>query len=184
MKVFDLIDHEANAWRWNLITSMLNDQDKNAIVNMPVVYRGGDDKRAWKYTNKGTYTVKSAYRYAMETLIDNDEYRIPGDWNGLWSLQIPQRIKIFLWRIVRGCFPARDRLQRRGVQCTDACPFCENHYENEWHLFLGCGKAKEIWMTAGLWDGLSHFMPTWWILHLFSSTSFRTGSNTMSLILS
>jgi hypothetical protein len=27
--------------------------------------------------------------YVMETLINNEEYRIPGDWNGLWSLQIP-----------------------------------------------------------------------------------------------
>jgi len=62
-----------------------------------------------------------------------------------------------LWRIVWGCFPI-DKLERRGVQCTDGCPFCENHYENEWHLFVGCGKAKEVWITTGLWDGLSHFM--------------------------
>lgn len=36
--------------------------------------------------------------------------------------------------------------------------FCENHYGNEWCLFVGCGNAKEVWMTVGLWDSLSHFM--------------------------
>jgi len=33
--------------------------------------------------------VKSAYRYVMESLVNNEEYRIPGDWMRMWKMQIP-----------------------------------------------------------------------------------------------
>jgi hypothetical protein len=45
----------------------------------------------------------------------------------------------------------RDRLQRKGVQCTDLCPHCETTFEKEWHLFIGCDSAKKVWMEAVLW---------------------------------
>jgi len=55
----------------------------------------------------------------------------------------------------------------KGVQCTDACPLCENHYENECHLFLRCRMAKEVWDTTGLW---SHSNPL--ISHAANFVSF------------
>lgn len=68
------------------------------------------------------YTVKSAYIYAMETLIDNAEYRVSGDWMRMWNLHIPQRIKVFLWRVLRGVLPTRMRLQDRGSLVRIAAP--------------------------------------------------------------
>jgi ribonuclease HI len=70
----------------------------------------------------------------------------------MWSLKIPQRVKVFLWRAVRGVLPTRMRLQDKGVPCTDCCPFCETNYENDWHVFIGCEEVKTVWRTAGLWD--------------------------------
>jgi hypothetical protein len=64
-----------------------------------------EDRPVWKFNKKGIYMVKSAYRYAMETLVDNEEYRVPGDWMQIWNFKIPQRVKVFLWRVLRGCLP-------------------------------------------------------------------------------
>jgi hypothetical protein len=44
------------------------------------------------------------------------------------------------------------RLQDKGVPCTDSCQFCETNYENDWHVFLGCEEAKNVWRMAGLWE--------------------------------
>jgi hypothetical protein len=109
---------------------------------MAAINGGEADHKVWKFNNKGSYTVKSAYRYSMETLVDNEEYRVSGEWMHIRNLKIPQRVKIFMWRVLRGCLPTQDKLQRKGVQCTDLCPHCETTYENEWHLFIGCEKAK------------------------------------------
>jgi hypothetical protein len=152
MKVADIMETGSSRWNWSMINTMFNDRDIREIHNMAINSGGREDKRIWKFNNKGHYTVKSAYRYTMENLIDNEAYRVPGNWMLIWNLRIPQRVKIFLWRVVRGCLPTRDRLQRKGIQCTDLCPHCETTFENEWHLFIGCDSAKKVWMEAGLWD--------------------------------
>ncbi|AET05579.1 peptidase family M41 protein [Medicago truncatula] len=52
-----------------------------------------EDSHAWKFNTKGVYMVKLAYRYAMEALIENMEYRVEGDWCKLWNLQILKESK-------------------------------------------------------------------------------------------
>ncbi|MCH82554.1 BZIP-like protein [Trifolium medium] len=107
---------------------------------MAATFTGSEDKLTWKFDSKGNYTVKSAYRFVTETLIDNMERRISGNWMSIWNLRIPH-----------GCLSTRDKLQSKGVPCTDQCPYCEQNYENDWHLFLGCERAQqEIEQPAGV----------------------------------
>jgi len=35
------------------------------------------------------------------------------------------------------------RLQDKGVQCMNSCPFCETNYENDYHVFIGCEEGKK-----------------------------------------
>jgi len=96
LKVADLILQAENKWNLNIIDGILNTRDQEEIRKIPMVHRGEEDIREWKYNNKGIYTVKSAYWFAMETLIDNEEYRISGElMEQLWNLKIPQRVKYF-----------------------------------------------------------------------------------------
>jgi hypothetical protein len=150
--VADLMNSTNHTWQWDTIESIFNSRDRGEISKIATRYMVGEDMHVWKFSTHGSYTVKSAYRYAMDTLINNEEYKKPGDWMQIWRMKIPQRVKIFVWRIVRGCLPTRDRLQQKRVQCTDLCPHCESTYENEWHLFVSCCKAREVWLQAGLWD--------------------------------
>ena len=108
-----------------------------------------EDKVIWKFNSKGHYTVKSAYRYAMESLVNNEEYRILGDWMRMWKMRIPQKCKVFLWRVLRGVLPTCMRQQDRGVPCSDIFPHCETNYENDWHMFIGCEAAKQVGKRRG-----------------------------------
>ncbi|MCH82487.1 RNA-directed DNA polymerase (Reverse transcriptase), partial [Trifolium medium] len=153
MRVADLMRQGAiNSWDWDIIRAMMNERDQQEIARVTLTQGVVEDRMVWRFNNKGIYTVKSAYRYAMETLVDNEEYRAPGNWLDMWKLKIPQRVKIFLWRMLMGCLPTRVRLQSKGVDCSENCPHCENNFENEWHLFIGCHKAKLVWEGAGLWN--------------------------------
>lgn len=87
--------------------------------------------------------------------MDTSHLRVEGNWKAMWSLKIPNKFKILIWRIVRGCFPTRCRLQQKGVQCTEFCPMCSEFPENEWHLFFGFYKAQQVWEAAALWNLIS-----------------------------
>jgi hypothetical protein len=50
---------------------LLNDRDKGEILKLVMTYLKGEDRRIWKFNNNGHYTIKSTYRFAMETLIDS-----------------------------------------------------------------------------------------------------------------
>jgi exonuclease I len=109
MKVADLMDNTGSSWNWGLIEGFFNTQDREAISKVSLMNNEKEDKLIWKFNNRGIYTVKSAYRYAMETLVDNLEYRIPGEWTSLWRMKIPQKVKVFLRRALRGVLPTRMR---------------------------------------------------------------------------
>ena len=51
--------------------------------------------------------------------------------------------------------PTCTRLQDKGVPCSDICPHCKTNYENDWHVFMGCDAAKQVWQEAGLWKKIS-----------------------------
>jgi len=124
----------------------------NQILSMPIFKDMGEDKCSWKFTSHGEYNVKTTYHYIMESLMDNSDLRVPGNWMKIWNMKIPQKIKVFLWCAGRGCLPTRERLRTRGVQCTDRCVHCEGSYENDWHVFFGCNKVEEVWVETGLWN--------------------------------
>lgn len=89
------------------------------------------------------------YHAVMESLLDTNDNKVEGDWMKIWNLNIPPKIKHFLWRSPRNCLPTT-LLAAKGVHCQFECSFCSQHFENERHLFLSCPKAKEYWQHAGL----------------------------------
>lgn len=86
----------------------------------------------WPRTTTGKYNTKSGYR----TLYDNKN--IPGGehhsqahlykgryvWNSIWHLDLPERLKVFLWKCVRGILPVNLGLSSRLHQLSSNCPLC------------------------------------------------------------
>jgi hypothetical protein len=151
MCVHDLIEEGGREWRREAILEYFNEKDAQNMLNIPLFGYMKEDAPSWKFSKNGEYSVKSAYFYAMENLVDNRELRVEGKWRRIWELKIPQKMKEFLWRVARGCLPTRERLQQKGVNCTNNCEHCQHNFENEWHIFFGCVKAQETWEVAGLW---------------------------------
>lgn len=88
-----------------------------------------------------------------------------GGWNKLWRLNIPHKMKIFLWRFCRNNIPVRNRLRHKGVSVTILCPMCNVDVEHLLHVFFDCTFAKCCWQAAGLsYDMSQVFSAPEWLL--------------------
>ncbi|KAJ1433914.1 Reverse transcriptase zinc-binding domain [Sesbania bispinosa] len=151
LRVEDLIDSNLACWRTNLIRSVFHPEEAVAILDTPLSSCSRDDELIWKLSRDGKFSVKSAYFHVSESLIDNSHLIVRGDWSLLWRLRIPNRAKLLMWRVLRGCLPVRTNLQRREVKCPATCPLCEEGLENEFHAFYGCRHNIQCWKESGCW---------------------------------
>jgi len=78
----------------------------------------------------------------------------------LWRINIPTRIAVFAWRLIRDRLPTRQILQRRQVQLTEMlCLFCKIKEEGASHLFFHCSKIQPIWWKTMSWLHIKVLFP-------------------------
>ncbi|KAJ1406846.1 Ribonuclease H-like superfamily [Sesbania bispinosa] len=152
LTVADFIDASRGHWKVDMIRSFFSAADVNRILSIHLSRLDREDSLIWKLSKDGRYSVKSAYYHITENMVDNSHYKVQGDWKTLWKLKVPNCVKLFLWRLLRGCLPTRMNLQRKGVSCPATCAFCESALENEWHVFFGCMNSIACWQKAGMWQ--------------------------------
>jgi ribonuclease HI len=157
LKVADLIDNATGSWNFNYIQQNFCPRDVLEIMKIPLNLLQNEDAPIWKCSRNGSYNVRSAYYNLMENVIDNNHLKVEGNWKKLWKLKVPNKVKIFLWRVLRGCLPVRARLSSKGVQCDTKCPCCGEYEENEWHCFVGCMTAQEVWMGTECWQEVEKY---------------------------
>ena len=62
----------------------------------------------------------------------------------LWKLQVPLKIKNFLWYLSKGVTLTKDNLARRNWNGNKKCVFCTDD-ESIQHLFIECHYAQFLW---------------------------------------
>nr|ABN08723.1 Polynucleotidyl transferase, Ribonuclease H fold [Medicago truncatula] len=154
-----LLNLEGLSWNQQIVTSIFNPQDAAAILSIPLHNRLLSDTRIWKTTTTGNYTVKSAYRICSDLLHPHDSAHNNSSWMNIWNLNIPHRVRAFLWRLAHNCLPTRVNLNARGIQCEESCVMFENFAECHTHLFFVCAKAMDCWKNIGLHVVLSELLP-------------------------
>lgn len=74
------------------------------------------------------------------------------------KLNIPSKMKNFLWRSCRNFLPTSARLRDRGVPCSSYCAVCASSIENTCHLFFSCPHAVNYWNEVNMWSCIVHRM--------------------------
>lgn len=99
-------------WNEGLIWNDFLPHDVVDILNTPIDAERRDDYRFWSLHPKGTYTVKSGYAFWSEQKFRKEhEEMAEGSgknnkwWKSIWSLQVPPKIKHFLWQLVWNIIP-------------------------------------------------------------------------------
>ncbi|KAL0401117.1 UNVERIFIED_CONTAM: hypothetical protein Slati_4141600 [Sesamum latifolium] len=84
---------------------------------IPLSKLGCDDLPVWHFSKDGRFSVKSAYCVAR----DLEEQRAPNTsfnsskpkWGFLWSSSVPNKIKVFAWKLCKNAIPTSDNLANR-----------------------------------------------------------------------
>jgi hypothetical protein len=139
-------------WDKQLMEDTFWPEDAAIILNIPT-YENVADWPAWHFGSKGIFSVKSAYKLAMQ-LRDEELGRncstsaVEGgglnfEWHKIWQLPYPNKVKMFIWRLAHNSLPVKRNLVRRRVRTDTVCPVCKRLDEDSGHLFFKCKRAKE-----------------------------------------
>ncbi|KAL0423119.1 UNVERIFIED_CONTAM: hypothetical protein Sradi_0846700 [Sesamum radiatum] len=110
----------------------------------------------WHYNKNGKFSVKSASHLAQSIALEN---RSPLDgqcstsssnWQFIWSTKVPNKIKVFLWRLCREAIPTTSTLLCRRCVVEQACLTCGVDTETSKHVFLECSYARQVWALSNL----------------------------------
>lgn len=137
---------------------MLDDIDSNSLIFWRRMMKGWElqcwealkeDIRLIRLSNSeellswnkdtGQFTIQKCY-----SMLENG-INIEGPWSVIWKLKVPNKVKLFVWKICHRILPTRARLTVRLKREIQACLFCHEGSETIDHLFWSCPRSKELW---------------------------------------
>ena len=66
-------------------------------------------------------------------------------WKQVWSLNVPSKIRHFIWRACTDSLPTKMNLIKRVSIPNALCERCGSEVEDSAHALWGCIGLKEIW---------------------------------------
>nr|XP_020200228.1 uncharacterized protein LOC109786057 [Aegilops tauschii subsp. strangulata] len=73
-------------------------------------------------------------------------------WSIIWKLKVPSKIKIYMWRALRGVILGMGVLAHRHIKVSPQCPICREWVADIRHLLFTCSRARKVWKALGLMD--------------------------------
>ncbi|XP_074327336.1 uncharacterized protein LOC141665255 [Apium graveolens] len=98
-KVSTYIDASTKSWLAPQVFKNFSLEDARAIISIPLPCTDIEDRVVWAGSTSGVYTAKEGYKHWIN--LQNNAHNITpsAGWKRLWSLFIPNKIKIFAWRV-------------------------------------------------------------------------------------
>ncbi|KAL4319829.1 hypothetical protein GQ457_18G007350 [Hibiscus cannabinus] len=172
MHVIDM-RNELGGWDWIVLSAMLPDFCLRKIAAIqPPSDDLGSDSIGWRWDSKRIFTSKSAYSFLVQH---------PGGspniiWKCIWSLQVPQRIRVFLWLSNRERLLTNEERFRRHLALDARCCIFNNADESVLHILRDCTKARETWSkiipSSRLDNFFDYSLQHWLEANLCSKTEF------------
>ncbi|VVA38500.1 PREDICTED: ribonuclease [Prunus dulcis] len=109
------------------------------------------DSCIWQLTSNGEFSVKTAYLSLF-----TEETNYTWNWDIIWKLQVPPKIKTFLWLLIHGKLLTNVQRVRRNLASNSNCPCCNGSMESLDHLFRRCSHAAKMWNSIGIPNQVAH----------------------------
>ncbi|KAK3211112.1 hypothetical protein Dsin_015818 [Dipteronia sinensis] len=145
----------SGGWDLQKINCNFDKEDVQEILSIPFGSGKTEDTMLWHYDERGLYTVKSGYCIGQELAGSpgvSNNLAAKKWWLGLWKLNIPLKVKIFIWKASHEWIPTRANLTKRGLQLDNKCPMCMTETETTIHALWSCRKlqyARKEWVPSG-----------------------------------
>jgi ribonuclease HI len=155
MLVSSFIDASSATWRRDLLEEYFLPMDCDIIRAIPLSTRRLADCWSWHYEKTGVLSVRSVYRMLVQTKKRREDWLESRPavsnsakegklWQQLWKIQVPSKLRIFLWRLAHQSLPTGDVRHHRHMADTNACSICGE--ADSWrHSLLSCTLARCVW---------------------------------------
>ena len=146
-RVSDLIDATSAQWKEDLVRSIFTPFDASEILKIPLCTRNITDFWAWHEEARGRFSIGSAYRmilhikHAHEAQLDGSSgtsyySNETSKWSMIWHIQVPSKLKGFVWRLARESMPMGTVLKHRHMAKEDTCAIAVQLTPGNMHRFF------------------------------------------------
>lgn len=118
--VSSLMVSNQRQWDLDVISNLFNSRDKELILQIPFSYRKESDIWYWLHDSCGVYSVRSCYKLLTHSASDS----FTSIWRTLWNLEVPSKVRNFLWRAITNVLPAADNLIHHRMAIRPTCFLC------------------------------------------------------------
>ena len=151
-----LIGAEAGVWKKELVQRLFLPHKAEVIQGIALSSRLPEDRQVWIQSANGCFSVKSAYKIAVEIKSGSDSGAVSDEsslrkfWKHLWRVNVPHKVHHFTWRACKNILLTKDILEKRKALSESCCEECKADVESSGHLFWSCPRAQETWSMSNL----------------------------------
>jgi hypothetical protein len=134
----------------DLIRAVFEEEEATVIINIPLSSILPRDRLIWRGTENVAFTVRSVYHLGKE--LQNQEggqcsqgHKGHEVWKAIWSLEVPNSMKLFMWKACNDLLPTKANLFHRRVVEAKSCPCCTIEDETTLHALWSCPAARDVW---------------------------------------
>ena len=103
-------------WNQNMLQQHFLSFEADQIKIVSLCWTVQKDCLIWPACNSGEYSVKTGYKLLCEeenSSVASSSDRLKHDlfWKCIWKLCIPNKIKMFLWRVCYKCFANKGKFE-------------------------------------------------------------------------
>ena len=107
--------------------------------------------------------MKTGYKYLCEDQLarEHDPESVGAAkvfWKSIWSLNVPGKIKHFLWKSCTNSLPTMENLLKKTIVSENVCHLCSEQPEDVLHALWGRVKVRQVWQSRFGWL-ISHEVP-------------------------
>ena len=105
-----------------------------------------DDAWRWMIGSSGDYSVAETRQKIDASVLPSTTV------STRWSMVVPKKVNVFIWRLNLSRLPTRLALSRKGLEIvTLRCAVCEGSTESVEYLFCECPVAVSLWELVFRW---------------------------------
>lgn len=120
-------------------------------ISKPPISHHLQDILVWSAASSGEYSVAKGYDFLVQNdshFIQNMQHLIQVStsfpWKYFWSLKLPIRLLLFIWKLRIGALSSIDNLSKHHFNIDGNRVFCNQVNETADHIFLLCDFEKSV----------------------------------------